>query len=170
MSQFPNYSYQQPMMNPYPNSYNPMLSPQQRLAQMEQQYPQFAQQNQFMPTQQTIQQQPQGIVGKIVNDFSELTANDVPMNGSAAFFPKSDGTELQVRSWTPNGTIQTIVYKPVQPENQSEGTNMPQMDFNALNEDVRALREDILARLDSIEKSVTKPNARGKKAEVVESE
>lgn len=161
----PYQNFSQPMMNsPYQNGYNPILSPQQRLQQMEMQYPQFSQQNQFV--QQPVQQ-PQGIVGKIVNDFSELTANDVPMNGSAAFFPKADGSELQVRSWTANGTIQTIVYRPVQPENQSEGTNIPQMDFNALNEDVRALREDILARLDSIEKSVavpaTKTTTRAKK-------
>lgn len=165
MNQFSPYSQQ--MMNPYPNNYNPMLSPQQRLMQMEQQYPQFAQQNQFV--QQPVQQsQPQGIVGKIVNDFSELTANDVPMNGSAAFFPKADGSELQVRSWTANGTIQTVVYRPVQPENNEQGTNIPQMDFNALNEDVRALREDIKGVREMIEKSMSVPtpkttSSRGKK-------
>lgn len=167
MSQYNPYLSQQPMMNnPYQNGYNPMLSPQQRLVQMEQQYPQFGQQNQFM--QQPIQQQPQSIVGKIVNDFSELTANDVPMNGSAAFFPKADGSELQVRSWTANGTIQTVVYRPVQAENNAEDTNIPQMDFNALNEDMRALREDIKGVREMIEKSmnVTTPKAtssRGKK-------
>lgn len=154
MNQFNPYS--QPMMNsPYQNGYNPMLSPQQRLMQMEQQYPQFSQQNQFM--QQSVQQQPQGIVGKIVNDFSELTANDVPMNGSAAFFPKSDGSEIQARAWTANGTIQTVVYKPVLDQNQPEGTNIPQMDFNALNEDVRALREDIKGVREMIEKSMNAP-------------
>lgn len=164
MNQFNPYS-QQMMNSPYQNGYNPMLSPQQRLAQMEMQYPQFSQQNQFM--QQPVQQQTQGIVGKIVNDFSELTANDVPMNGSAAFFPKADGSELQVRSWTANGTIQTVVYKPVQLENTSDGANIPQMDFNALNEDVRALREDIKGVREIIEKSMntltSKTTARAKK-------
>ena len=133
MQPYPNYS--QPMMNsPYQSGYNPMLSPQQRLMQMEQQYPQFSQQNQFMvPTQMSGASQPaQGIVGKIVNDFSELTANDVPMNGSAAFFPKAD-------------------------QNQADGSNIPQMDFNALNEDVRALREDIKGVREMIEKSMTVP-------------
>lgn len=173
MNQLNPYLNQQPMMNsPYQNGYNPMLSPQQRLMQMEQQYPQFSQQNQFMvPTQMSgASQQAQGIVGKIVNDFSELTANDVPMNGSAAFFPKSDGSELQVRSWTANGTIQTVVYKPVLDKNQEDGANIPQMDFNALNEDVRALREDIKGVREMIEKSITAPASktatRGKKAEV----
>jgi len=155
MSAYPNYSFQ-PQMNPYQNSYNPMLSPQQRLIQMEQQYPQFSQQNQFM--QQPIQQnQPQGIVGKIVTDFSEITANDVPMNGQAAFFPKADGSEMQVRSWAANGTIQTIVYKPILDQNSEQATNIPQMDFNALNEDVRALREDIKGVRDMIEKSISVP-------------
>ena len=117
MQAYPNYS--QSMTNPYPNSYNPMLSPQQRLMQMEQQYPQFSQQNQFM--QQPMQQnQPQGIVGKIVADFSEITANDVPMNGQAAFFPKADGSEMQVWSWAANGTIQTIVYKPILDQNSEQ--------------------------------------------------
>lgn len=159
MSAYPPYSFQlQQMNNPYQGNYQPMQNP--YMAQMGQ-YQQNLQPAQIQQVQQ------QGIVGKIVNDFSELTANDVPMNGSAAFFPKADGSELQVRSWTPNGTIQTIVYKPIQPENHSNDTNIPQMDFNALNEDVRALREDILARLDSIEKSVaipaTKATTRAKK-------
>lgn len=160
----------QPMVNPYQNNYNPMLSQQQRLMQMEQQYPQFAQQNQYMmPTQMAgATQQPQGIVGKIINDFSELTANDVPMNGSAAFFPKADGSEIQARAWTANGTIQTVVYRPVQPENTADGTNIPKMDLNALNEDVKALREDIKSVREMIEKSMNVPttktaSSRGKK-------
>lgn len=169
----PYLSQQQMMNNPYQNGYSPMLSPQQRLMQMEQAYPQYAQQN-MAGAQMSLPNQQQGIVGKIVNDFSELTANDVPMNGSAAFFPKADGSEIQARAWTANGTIQTVIYKPVQPENNADATNIPQMDFNALNEDVRALREDILARLDSIEKSMggtpTKAITRGKKAEVSENE
>lgn len=176
MSQYNPYLSQQPMMNsPYQNGYSPTLSPQQRLMQMEQQYPQYAQQNQYMMPAQTLgsPQQPQGILGKIVNDFSEITANDVPMNGQAAFFPKADGSELQVRSWTANGTIQTVAYKPVLDQNQAEGANTPQMDFNALNEDVRALREDIKGVREMIEKSmeVSSPKStRGKKAEVTDNE
>ena len=107
-----------------------------------------------------------GLNCRFVDDFNAIVANDVPMDGNGAIFVDRNGAEMQWRNWTPNGTIQTIVYKPVQPENQSEATNIPQMDFNALNEDVRALREDIMARLDSIEKSVSKPSTRGKKAEV----
>lgn len=161
MSAYPNYSFQpQQMNNPYQGSYQPMQNP--YIAQMGQ-----YQQN-FQPQlQQTQQPQQIGLNCRFVDDFSAIVANDVPMDGNGAIFVERNGTEMQWRNWTPNGTIQTIVYKPVQPENQSEGANMPQMDFNALNEDVRALREDILARLDSIEKSMsnttTKTTSRAKK-------
>lgn len=150
MSNYPPYSFQQQQMNnPYQGSYQPMQNP--YMAQMGQ-----YQQN-FQPQVQQVQQPPQQPVGlncRIVDDFNSIVANDVPMDGNGAFFVKRDGSEVQHRNWAANGTIVTTPYKPVQPENQSEGTNMPQMDFNALNEDVRALREDILARLDSIEKSM----------------
>lgn len=163
MSSYPTYSFQpQQMNNPYQGSYQPMNP---FMGQM--QY----QQN-FQPQVQQVpqQQQTQGLICKPVVDASNVSPNDVPMDGNAAVFPKNDFSEIYVKSWTPNGTIQTIVYKPVQPENTAEGTNIPQMDFNALNEDVRALREDIMARLDSIEKSVSKPSTRGKKSEVVADE
>lgn len=154
----------QPMINnPYNNGYNPMMNAQQRLQQMEMQYPQYAQQNQFMPQAQ----QPIGLVGRAVNDFSEIKADDVPMNGTPAIFIKNDMSEIEVRVWGKDGLIRPTSYKPILEQNAVEATNTPQMDLNSLNEDVRALREDILARLDAIEKSVSKPTgARGKKAEV----
>lgn len=166
MSNFPAYSFQpQQMNNPYQGSYQPMQNP--YIAQMGQYQQNFQPQVQQM---QQPQQQTQGLICKSVVDASNVSPNDVPMDGNPAVFPKNDFTEIYVKSWTPNGTIQTIVYKPAQPENQSEGTNIPQMDFSALNEDVRALREDIIARLDNIENSMSKPNTRGKKSEAVTDE
>lgn len=161
MSAYPNYSFQpQQMNNPYQSNYQPMQNP--YMAQM-------GQYQQNLPVVQQVQQpqQSQGLVCKPVVDASNVSPNDVPMDGNAAVFPKNDFSEIYVKSWTPNGTIQTVVYKPVQPKNQSESENIPHMDFNALNEDVRALREDILARLDSIEKSMSnatpKTTSRAKK-------
>lgn len=159
MSNYPPFSYQPQMNNPYQGNYQPMQNP--YMAQMNQQ--QF--QPQIQPQMQA-QQQHIGLNCRVVDDFSMITANDVPMDGNGAVFMRKDASEVQWRNWTANGTIQTTVYRPVQPENQSEGANIPQMDFNALNEDVRALREDILTRLDAIEKSVSKPSARNKKTEV----
>lgn len=150
MSAYPTYSFQpQQMNNPYQGGYQPMQNP--YMAQMGQYQQNFQPQVQ----QVTQQQQTQGLICKPVVDASNVSPNDVPMDGNAAVFPKNDFSEIYVKSWTPNGTIQTIVYKPVQPENQSEDTNIPQMDFNALNEDVRALREDIKGVRDMIEKSMS---------------
>lgn len=112
MYQYPNYSQQ---MNNY-QPYNPMMNAQQRLAQMEQQYPQFNQQGQFQQqvgTQMSLPQQFAGLNGKIVDDFGMITANDVPMDGNGAIFIKKDGSEIQMRNWTANGTIQTTSYKPI---------------------------------------------------------
>lgn len=163
MSAYPNFWAPQQTTNQYQNAGQPMQNPYiDRMNQM-QQYQQNMQIQQ--PQFQMQSPQPPGISGRVVNDFSEITASDVPMNGSAAFFPKSDGAEIQVRAWSPNGTIQTVIYRPVFEQNGSEGTNTPQMDFNALNEDVRALREDIKDVREMLEKSMSKTSTRAKKAE-----
>lgn len=163
MQQFPNYSTN-PQMNPYQNNFNqpmPMQNPYMDRMNQLQQYQQNLQQPQ-VPQNQT-----QGLIGKVVNDFSEITANDVPMNGVSAVFPKSDMSEVQLRTWAANGTIQTITYKPILEQNPQDGINMSQNDFSTLNEGINAFREEILARLDNIEKSVAKPTtSRGKKTEV----
>ncbi len=167
MSAYPTYSFQQPQMNPYQNSYQPMQN--HYMAQMNQ-YQQGAQMFPAQSQNLNMVQQSQGLIGKMVNDVSMVSPNDVPMDGSIAIFPKGDMTEIYCKQWKQDGTIQTVVYRPVQPENQSEGTNIPQMDFNALNEDVRALREDIKDVRDMIEKSMAVPavktSQRGKKSEV----
>lgn len=167
MHQFSPYS--QPMMNnPYQNYGQPMQNP--YMAQMGQ-----YQQN-FQSQVQQPQQQTQGLICKPVVDASNVSPNDVPMDGNAAVFPKNDFTEIYVKSWTPNGTIQTIVYKPVQPENTAEATNIPQMDFNALNDGIMALGNNIMERIDKLEKALdnssskaTKTSTRAKK-EVVSDE
>lgn len=172
MSNYPAYSYQpQQMMNTYQQGNYGQPVPMQnlymdRMTQM-QQYQQAA--PGLLPQGQGTPQA-QGLIGKVVGDVSMVSPNDVPMDGNVAIFPKNDMTEIYCKQWKQDGTIQTVVYRPISEQDPAEGTNIPQVDFNALNDDVRALREDILARLDAIEKSVIKPNARGKKAEVIADE
>lgn len=160
MANYPNYSFQ-PQINPYQqqNTYQPMQN---------QYVPQMGQyQQNFQPQIQSVQQ-PMGLVGRAVNDFSEIKADDVPMNGTPAIFIKSDMSEIEVRVWGKDGLIRPTLYKPILEQNNEEATNIPQMDFNALNEDVRALREDIKCVREMIEKtmnvSTTKTTtSRGKK-------
>lgn len=60
--------------------------------------------------QQPAQQMQIGISGKYVNDFNEINASDIPMNGPA-IFAKNDRSEIQLREWNPNGQIVTTSYK-----------------------------------------------------------
>ena len=151
-----NFNQNMQMQNPYMD----------RSVQMQQ----YQQGQQVLPTQMQGAYQQLGLVGKMVNDVSMVSPNDVPMDGNIAIFPKSDMSEIYCKQWKQDGTIQTVVYKPVLDQNQSEATNIPQMDFNALNEDMRALREDIKGVRNMIEKSMavpaTKTSQRGKKVEV----
>ena len=115
------------------------------------------------PQIQVPQQQPQqtaGMNAMIVDDFSLLSANDVPMDGSGAVFIKKDGTEIQWRRWGNMGNIEMTSYNPILEKSSQEGTNIPQMNFNGLYEDVKALREEITDRFDKLEKSMTKSSTK----------
>jgi len=152
MANYPSYYPNNQM-----NGYQPMYGQQYQGFQ-----PQFQQQN-ILPAQmsgtpqQQIQQMPAGLNGRIVDDFSVLNANDVPMDGNGAVFIKRDASEIQWRNWAANGTIVTTSYKPILEQNNQESTNIPQLDFNGLYEDVKALRGEITERFDRLEKSMTNP-------------
>ena len=85
------------------NSYIPYMQP--RFQQPEVQVPQ-------QPPQ--AQQMPGGLNGMVVQTIENVTADCVPMDGSAAFFPKQDLSEIYVKSWCADGTIRTLVFKPVE--------------------------------------------------------
>lgn len=102
-----------PMMN---NNYMPMQPP-------------YADRMNFLQNyQQNLQQQPMpqqiaGINGRIVQAVENINANEVPMDGSMAFFPKQDMSEIYVKGWNANGTINTIVYKPYTAPKDSQTVN-----------------------------------------------
>lgn len=71
----------------------------------------------FTPTlptmQQPVQVQPQsGITGHLIGSHEEIQPSDVPMNGSASYFPTQDGSVIYAKQWNPNGTITTVRYLP----------------------------------------------------------
>lgn len=102
-----NNPYQTPIMNNYvpqygAYQYNPMANIQRY------QQPDQIQQ----PQMQQPMTQPIGINGRVVQAVENINANEVPMDGSMAFFPKQDLSEIYVKGWNADGTIKTIVYKP----------------------------------------------------------
>lgn len=74
--------------------------------------------------QQETLQQNVGINGRVIQTVENINANEVPMDGSMAFFPKQDLTEIYVKGWNADGTIKTIVYKPYIEAKNDKATNL----------------------------------------------
>ena len=157
MQMNPYQTYQQapamtysPGFNAY--QYNPMQNVQQRLPQEQ------------MQPQQVQSLFASGMVGKMVGRIEDIAPQDVPMTGAPAFFPKQDLSEIYVKAWNSNGTLDTVVFKPV---SMQDGINP--MDDNkkleiGLSDDVTGAfmkRFDELERkISSIESSLTKNTAK----------
>lgn len=155
-------------MNPYQisqtNSYVPQYQSYQQAYNPMQNIQRFQQPQQF-------EQMQQGIFGKVVQSQDSIVANDVPMNGSVAFFPKSDLSEIYAKQWNADGTISTMVFKPIQNDNHNklsqdteklkiglsdEATKVFEKHFDTLFSKIEELEKKI------DEKSSTKTNARTK--------
>ena len=158
MQMNPYQTYQQapamtysPGFNAY--QYNPMQNVQQRLPQ-EQMQPQQVQQPAPMS----------GMVGKMVGRIEDIAPQDVPMTGAPAFFPKQDLSEIYVKSWNSNGTLDTVVFKPVP---MTDGIN-PMDDGKkleiGLSDDVTGAFmkrfDELESKISSIESSLTKNTAK----------
>lgn len=151
--QMPQVNNYMPQYQTYQQAYNPMQNIQR-----------------FQQPQQPDQMQ-QGIFGKVVQSQDSIVANDVPMNGSVAFFPKSDLSEIYAKQWSADGTISTMVFKPVQNDNHnklsqdSEKLKIGLSDeateiFNKHFDTLFSKMEELEKKID--EKSLTKTNARTK--------
>ena len=158
MQMNPYQTYQQapamtysPGFNAY--QYNPMQNVQQRLPQ-EQMQPQQVQQPAPMS----------GMVGKMVGRIEDIAPQDVPMTGAPAFFPKQDLSEIYVKSWNSNGTLDTVVFKPVP---MTDGIK-PMDDWKkleiGLSDDVKGAFmkrfDELESKISSIESSLTKNTAK----------
>ena len=155
-------------MNPYQipqaNNYIPQYQTYQQAYNPMQNIQRFQQPQQF-------EQMQQGIFGKVVQSQDSIVANDVPMNGSVAFFPKSDLSEIYAKQWSADGTISTMVFKPIQNDNPnklSQDTEKLKIGlsdeateiFNKHFDTLFSKMEELEKKID--EKSLTKTNTRAK--------
>ena len=156
MQTYPQYY---PQMNNYGQQYNPQQPYMDRLAGL-QQYQQTLQQPQMAGTQMSLPNQPIGLKGKMVDTVEQITANDVPMDGSVAIFPKKDMSEIYLKSWTPNGTIATVVFKPALDEQTNSVSAQPEMKIGMDNEVTEVFMQrfdELKTKLEELEQSMTKP-------------
>ena len=144
------------------NVYNPQgFYPQQYgnyppYQQIQQQRFQPQEQYQAMQNQQAI-----GLNGRIVQVVENINANEVPMDGSMAFFPKQDVSKIYVKGWNADGTIKTIVYKPqidnksVQAVNSSFDTEKLKIDLSEqATADIMQRFDDLSAKIEQLESKV----------------
>lgn len=148
MQPYVNPYYLQQNQQGYPQYYNPLAQVQNRTIDYQQNMPNTYQQNQIV----------QGINGKIIAEMSQITANDVPMDGSVAFFPKQDLSEVYAKSWNADGTIRTVTYKPVldnEPKNVPTDTEKLKCELSdEAKEGIMSKFDEISDRLGQLEKSL----------------
>ena len=113
-----------------------------------------------------VQQMPRGLNGMVVQAIENVTADCVPMDGSAAFFPKQDLSEIYVKSWCADGTIRTLTYKPVQPNTSKEVQADEGKMASGLAQNVTEVFErhfnELSEKIDRLEQSMTKPMAKSR--------
>lgn len=151
MQPYVNPYYLQQNQQGYPQYYNPLAQVQNKsMDQLN------FNQNTAGPYQQN--QIVQGINGKIITEISQITANDVPMDGSVAFFPKQDLSEVYAKSWNADGTIRTVTYKPVldnEPKNVQTDTEKLKCELSdEATEGIMNKFDEISDRLGQLEKSL----------------
>lgn len=65
---------------------------------------------------------PRFIVGRAVNSHEEITAAEVPMDGSVRLFPSNDGAHVYRKEWDGNGRLNTLTYSLDQQEKPAESS------------------------------------------------
>lgn len=99
--------------------------------------------------------QPSLINGRPVDNLEEITAGEVPLNGSLAVFPKRDGSVVYVKSMNGNGTIDTKLYIPA-PEGfvDHPGSTPPNNNPTVSNQDLMLTMLDVQNQLSDIQQLV----------------
>lgn len=148
-----------PQMNNYNQQYNPQQPYMERLAGL-QQFQQSLQAQQPQQPQQQFQQMPMGISGRVVPNAESIAANDVPMDGSVAFFPMQDMSQILAKSWNADGTIKTVIYKPFVETPSNLSTTNEKLNVGLSDDVTQAFMQrfdDISNKISQLEQSLTKP-------------
>lgn len=156
MPQYPNYSQ---MINPYQQTTYPQINnPYMERMNYMQQY----QQNLQMPQQNVQVQQPQtmSIAGRTVQSLEQITANEVPMDGSLAFFPKQDMSEIYAKQWNADGTIKTVIYRPVMDNTVNSQASNQNRQISLSDDVTQAFMnrfDELSNKIEQLEQAIAKP-------------
>lgn len=69
-----------------------------------------------------------GISGRVVTGPGEIQVQEVPTDGTVAWFPAADGSCVWGKRWTPDGSIQTVRYVAEAQEDAPQADPVAQID------------------------------------------
>lgn len=69
-------------------------------------------QYQVQPQPQQTQPSPPTLIGRHVNNLSDIKPIEIPMDGTATYFPTFDGSSIYLRYWDQDGQIKGTRYVP----------------------------------------------------------
>lgn len=133
-----------PNMNPASQQIPPSYGypPQMQVPNLPQQMVQYGASN--MPYPQLNQNgsnfTQNSIRGRVISDISQVTPNEVPMDGTVSLFATSDYSKIYAKQWASDGTIKTMEYVPAISTETSVQQESP----------VDLLRNEVMGRLDDI--------------------
>lgn len=67
------------------------------------------QQSYYQPVNMNTYAMPM-VYGRMVNSEADILPNQIPNDGSASYFPSSDGSKIYFRAWQQDGTIMKKTY------------------------------------------------------------
>lgn len=140
-------------MNYYPPAYNPNYMPmQQRLTQMEQQYPQFTPNSMNTQAPQSNSAQPSMLKGRPVTGIDEAKAAPIDFDGSVHIFPDIANKRIYTKQLGMDGLPLFSVYELTPVADNSKPPNdieyVPAIDF-----------EELKKKVEQIEHMVSKPKS-----------
>lgn len=118
--------------NFYPQSPQFYSPQQQRLAMMEQQYPQFSAQNMNGMTP-PLSLQPQGLKGRVVTSIDEVRGYMIDLDGSVYVFPDPGNNKIYTKQFNPmTGSSEIKIYSDENARNQNGGNQNQVAQYGAL--------------------------------------
>lgn len=119
----------------YPNNnyMNPMQNAQQRLAQMEQAYPQFVNYNPYMQQQQQFQPQAQQFMKcRPVSSYDEAKASMIDLDGSVNVFTDFGNKKIYTKQINLDGTATIETYVKVESPEEKSKSNVEKQEVNGV--------------------------------------
>ena len=115
--------------------------------------PQIVQTPQYPAQPQVQQPQPQQnqppaptLIGRHVNNLSEIKPIEIPMDGTATYFPTFDGSAIYLRYWDQDGQIKGQRYVPEVSTNEIAAMESQKPSFPTIQE----INDTITPKIDSL--------------------